>query len=115
MDQLTDTVLIEKLRKGDDKAFRQLFHKYFQPLFLFCCKFVDEDVTKDIVQDCFLELWMRRQKIEITKSFSSWIFMVVKNKCLKHLKDELRKDIRQNDYRLKLKEEELNFFIHSEK
>jgi RNA polymerase sigma-70 factor, ECF subfamily len=115
MEPLTEKTLILKMREGDTAAFRRLFHKYYQSLFLFACKFVNDDVAKDLVQDCFLELWKNRKKTEITSSFSSWFFTVVKNRCFKYLKEESKKTDRKNDYGLKLKEEELNFFIHSEK
>jgi RNA polymerase sigma-70 factor (ECF subfamily) len=76
---------------------------------------VDEDVAKDLVQECFLELWKNRKKTEITTSFSSWIFTVIKNRCYRFLKGESKKAENQNNYRLKLQEEELIFFSHSEK
>lgn len=115
MEQLTDKTLLLKLREGNHIAFRCLFQTYYQRLFLFACKFVEEDVAKDVVQDCFLELWKKRKNTEISTSFSAWIFTVVKNRCYKHLKEESKKSESRNNYRLKLKEEELNFFIHSEK
>ena len=115
MAQLTDKTLILKLREDDTAAFRQLFKKYYQRLFLFAGKFVEENAAKDIVQDCFLELWKNRKKTDITTSLSAWIFTVVKNQCFRYLKEESKKAERQNNYSLKLKEEELNFFIHSEK
>jgi RNA polymerase sigma-70 factor, ECF subfamily len=115
MEQLTEKTLLLKLRDGNHVAFRCLFQNYYQRLFLFACKFVDENIANDLVQDCFMELWKNRKKTEITSSFSSWIFTVVKNRCFKYLKQELKKSESQNNYRLKLKEEELNFFIHSEK
>jgi RNA polymerase sigma-70 factor, ECF subfamily len=115
MEQLTEKTLLLKLRDGNHVAFRCLFQNYYQRLFLFACKFVEEDIAKDLVQDCFLELWMNRNKTEINSSFSSWFFTVVKNRCLKYLKQESKKAGNHDNYRLKLKEEELNFFIHSEK
>jgi RNA polymerase sigma-70 factor, ECF subfamily len=115
MEQLTEKTLLLKLRDGNHAAFRCLFQNYYQRLFLFACKFVDENIANDLVQDCFMELWKNRKKTEITSSFSSWFFTVVKNRCLKYLKQESKKAGNHDNYRLKLKEEELNFFIHSEK
>lgn len=115
MEQLTDKTLLIKLRDGNHVAFRCLFQNYYQRLFLFACKFVDENIANDLVQDCFLELWKNRKKVNIESSFSAWFFTVVKNRCFKYLKQESKKAGNQDNYRLKLKEEELNFFIHSEK
>lgn len=100
---------------GDRSAFRTLYQKYFQPLFLFALKFVDEEQAKDFVQDCFYELWQNRKKVEITTSVSAYLFTIVKNKCYKHLKYEQKKKINQQNFDLKLKQEELQYYINSEK
>jgi len=49
MEQLTDKTLLLKLREGNYVAYRCLFQTYYQRLFLFACKFVDEDIAKDLV------------------------------------------------------------------
>ena len=115
MERLIDKTLILKVREGDTAAFSRLFHKYYQPLFLFACKFVNDDAAKDLVQDCFISLWQNRKKTEITSSFSGYLFTTVKNRCYKYLKEEQKKTSHQENFGLKLKEEEFSFFIHSEK
>ena len=115
METLTDKAIFLKIRNDDNVAFRQLFHYYYQSLYLFALKFIDEESAKDMVQDCFFDLWKNRKKIEITYSLSAYLFTVVKNRCYKYLKEEQKKNGREKDFGLMLKEEELNYFIHSEK
>lgn len=103
------------MKKGDEYAFKELFFLYFQPLYLFARKFVDEDAAKDIVQDVFLDIWENHSKLEIHTSVNSYLFTVVKNRCYKFLKTEQKKKGSKAEFNLKLKQEELSFFNHSEK
>jgi RNA polymerase sigma-70 factor (ECF subfamily) len=110
----TDREILEKLKNDNQEAFHLIFRRYFQPLFIFSKKFVDEKSAEDLVQDCFLELWQNREKIHITTSLSAYLFTILKNKCYKCLKAEKKKLNKQSEFNLKIKQEELNFFIHSE-
>ncbi len=115
MKQLTENVIIQKIKAGDLSGFRQLYRMYFQRLFLFARKFVSDEQAKDAVQDCFYTFWVNREKIEITSSVSAYLFTVVKNRCYKLLKEEQRKTLDEQNFGLKLKQEELQYFINSEK
>jgi RNA polymerase sigma-70 factor, ECF subfamily len=115
METLTDKALWWKTRNDDNTAFRQLFHKYYQSLYLFALKFIDEEAAKDLLQDCFFDFWENRKKIEITSSLSAYLFTIVKNRCYKYLKEKQKKNGSEKDFGLMLNQEELNYFIHSEK
>lgn len=115
MNKTSENTILQNLKNDDRSAFRILFQSYFQPLFIFACKFVDEELAKDFVQDCFIDFWQNRKKIEITTSLSAYLFTVIKNKCYKHLKKERKKLDKQGDYGIKLRKEELDFYINSEK
>jgi RNA polymerase sigma-70 factor, ECF subfamily len=115
MIQIPENIIIQKVKAGDFKAFRQLYHFYFQRLFLFAQKFINSDQAKDVVQDCFYNFWVNREKIDIKTSVSAYLFTVIKNSCYKLLKEEQRKTESEQNFGLKLKQEELQYFINSEK
>ncbi len=115
MNITSENIIFQKVKEGDQFAFRELYSKYFQPLFLFAQKFVDEELAKDFVQDCFFDLWKNRNHIEINTSFSAYLFTIIKNRCYKHLKKEQKKSLDQNNLGLKLKQDEIQFYINSEK
>jgi len=115
MIHFSESLIFKKVRAGDLPAFRQLYHVYFQRLYLFAQKFVDSEMAKDVVQDCFYNFWINREKIEITTSVSAYLFTVIKNRCYKILSEEHRKQVGEQNYSLMLKKEELQFFINSEK
>ena len=115
MNQHSEIKILQNLKNGDRDAFHVIFQTYFQRLFIFACKYVEQEQAKDIVQDCFYDLWRNREKIEITSSLSAYLFTIIKNRCFKHLKKEQKKLANQNNYGIKLRQEELEFFIYSEK
>ena len=115
MKQLPENSILQKVRDGDMTAFHHLYNLYYRRLNIFAQKFVSEDQAKDMVQDCFINYWINRNKIEINTSFSAYLFTIIKNRCLKFLKEEQKKNTWENGFGLKLKEEELEYFIASEK
>jgi RNA polymerase sigma-70 factor, ECF subfamily len=84
-----ETEWCEKLRNGDENAFKELFVAYCQSLINFACRFVkDVSIAENIVQDVFLKVWMNRSQLDVSLNFKSYIYTAVKNQALKHLKHE---------------------------
>lgn len=115
MNQVSENIVFQKVKNGDRSAFRAIYQKYYQSLFLFALKFVDDEQASDIVQDCFYAVWQSRKKIEISTSISAYLFTIVKNGCYKYLKNEQKKKIHRNNFGLLLKQEELQYYVNSEK
>uniref|UniRef100_UPI0032174725 RNA polymerase sigma-70 factor n=1 Tax=uncultured Draconibacterium sp. TaxID=1573823 RepID=UPI0032174725 len=107
--------IINGIIEGNTNAFHNLFSEYFQRLFIFAQKFVDEELAKDFVQDCFFELWQNRRKLSVQTSISAFLFTIIKNKCYKHYQKEQLRLNHQSEIHLELQQEELNFFLKSEK
>ena len=58
---MDDSILIERLRRNDRKAYSDLFDGYFDKLFTFALNMVfREDVANDIVQEVFVKLLTKR-------------------------------------------------------
>lgn len=110
-----ESILFRKIKEGDYSAFSELFSKYYRPLFLFARKFVEEDLAKDFVQDCFYELWKNRKRIELKTTLSAYLFSIVKNRCYKYFEKERFRAGKQSEIEFQLKQEEINYFLHSEK
>lgn len=73
---LKDLELLELLRHSSDhSAYAELYHRYFILLRRFVLRFqVDEGVAGDIAQDVLLDLWERREQIEVRKKLASFLF-----------------------------------------
>ncbi|MBP5659223.1 MAG: sigma-70 family RNA polymerase sigma factor, partial [Paludibacteraceae bacterium] len=67
------------------EAFEQLFFEYQPRLVRFAVRFVEDETAEDIVQNCFLRLWEKREQITLD-NIKSLLFQMVHNDCLNELK-----------------------------
>ncbi|MDW7690636.1 RNA polymerase sigma-70 factor [Flammeovirgaceae bacterium SG7u.132] len=73
------------MQKGDVSAFEHLYDLYRDKLYGFSLKLLaSEELSKDVVQETFIKLWENRQKIDETKSLSSYLFTISKNLIKDH-------------------------------
>lgn len=63
-----------------------LFRKYYPGLLFYATRFLPEDEAEDIVQDTFLELWKRKDTIEIGDQIQAFLYRITYTKCLNALK-----------------------------
>ena len=86
---ITDLELLERVRKGDEKAFEMLFRTYYKSLCLFAFRILkDDEVAEEIVQDIYYYLWEKRENLELTTSVKSYLFKSVYNNSLKYLRHQ---------------------------
>jgi RNA polymerase sigma-70 factor (family 1) len=73
--------------KGDETAFRDIFHYYTPRLNPFIFKIVKSGpVAEGIVQDVFMKLWLHREEVAQKEDPSSWLFTVAANLAFNYLK-----------------------------
>jgi RNA polymerase sigma factor (sigma-70 family) len=74
-----DSELWDLFRAGDEVAYTRLIKKYSKVLFNYGFRICQEkDFLKDCVQDVFLELWNRRDKISPTPAVKWYLFKAVR-------------------------------------
>ncbi len=72
--------LILKLQNGNKKAYRILFEKYYKLLFLYAQSLTQNKYkSEDIVQNVFINLWLRRDGLSINTSIKSYLYKSVRN------------------------------------
>lgn len=78
-----DNTLVDFMAGGDEQAFAELHRRYKGVLFLHAFRMLDsEEEAKDIVQELFVTLWVRREGMIVTSSFSSYLYSAVRNRVL---------------------------------
>lgn len=78
--------LISAIKNGDDRAFVEIYERYWDPLFKQAYYMTEhEDLAKDIVQESFVSLWDRLPDIDINNSLKSYLFIAVRHKVLNHM------------------------------
>lgn len=91
-----DKLIIEKLKQGDEKAFKYIYDCYY----VFLCRFAnqllhDPALAEEIVDDTIFYLWEHRLEVEITYSVRAYLIRAVRNRSLNELnslrhREELR-------------------------
>lgn len=67
--------------------FKKAFDQLYNPLCNFSASILnDEAGAEDVVQEVFVRLWNKRNEINISGDFKSYVFQAVKNKSLEVLR-----------------------------
>lgn len=70
------------LLDGDDSALEAIMAKWERPLFSFSYRYTqNEHATRDIVQETFVRVFIKRDKYDFKYPLSSWIFTIAANLC----------------------------------
>lgn len=77
--------------KGDQEALGQLVEEYANPLILFINTYVkDYHLSEDIMEDCFVDLLVKKPEFRGDSKFRTYLFQMAKNKALNHIKRQKR-------------------------
>ena len=88
---MSDSGLIDRIRRGDQHAFKLLFDKYHVKVFNTCMGFLhSKNDAEDITQDVFIEVYKSNNKFRGDSKFSTWIYRIAVNKSLNHIRDNKR-------------------------
>ena len=76
-----------KIRSGDKLAFRLLFDEYYSSLCLYANSVIgDFDLSQDLVSDCFVRIWERKETIHIESSIKNYLLLAVRNHIYSYLR-----------------------------
>jgi len=93
MTQEKEHILFAEIRNGNEEAFNKAFDFYYSRLCFFADKMLrDFDLSRSLVQQIFVDLWIKREKLQID-SLKSYLYQSVRNSALdvlKHKKVESR-------------------------
>ncbi|GAA4317941.1 RNA polymerase sigma-70 factor [Mucilaginibacter gynuensis] len=92
------SAIIANLKQGDADAFSYVFDQYWQQLFRAAYKRVaDDQLAQDIVQDVFLQLWDRRETLNMdSETLEFYLLRAVRNKVIDHYNStQVKEDVLQ--------------------
>ena len=89
-----DDIFIKKIFETDPgKAFELLFNKYYGSLCSHATRFVySKQKAEDLVTDVFVLFWHNKLFTNVKRTYRSYFFTAVRNKCYTYLKWELKKE-----------------------
>jgi len=84
----SDEYLLAEISKKNRKAFNIIYDRHWKMIFSEVCKRTRNiNDSKDIVQDVFLQLWLRDEKAPI-KNIKAYLFVIARNNVFKYLKEK---------------------------
>lgn len=71
------------------RYFEQLFRENYVRLYYHALNFLnDDELAKDVVSDAFETVWKNNDRLEYSTSLLPFLFTLVRNACLDHLRHE---------------------------
>jgi RNA polymerase sigma-70 factor (ECF subfamily) len=90
-DPVDDRELVESARKGDRDAFKTLFERYHRRAYALAFGVLrHQDDALDVVQDAFIKAHKYLDKFEGNSSFYTWLYRIVMNLAIDHLRKHRR-------------------------
>lgn len=88
--------IIERISRGDIKAFEQLYSSYYVYLCTVATKYIyDPEIAKEIVNDVFLSTWQNRTSLK--DPVTAYLIRAVQNRCLNHIQRKKMQEVPLTD------------------
>jgi RNA polymerase sigma factor (sigma-70 family) len=89
-----DATLVAAVRRGDDRAFEQLYSRYQRRISAYVYGMVkDHGRAEDITQEVFISALRRMRETDRAITFKPWIYEIAKNACI----DQFRRSRRAEE------------------
>lgn len=88
----TDERLLELLKRGDESAFTEIYHRYSEILYRFAWNILqEEDECADAVQEVFIWFWENRGTLRVT-ALKYYLLAAVKYKLIRTIRNSKRRE-----------------------
>jgi RNA polymerase sigma-70 factor (ECF subfamily) len=86
---LNSEQLIPLLLSGDEATFEKVYKHFITPLHVYAISILkDEDTAKGMVQNVFMRLWERKERLNFSGSIKAYLYGAVYNECLNNLRHQ---------------------------
>jgi len=83
----SDSPLIQKALKGDQKAYAELLSRHSGPLYSLLYRMVrSKEETEDLVQEAFMKAFAALSTFNEEYAFSTWLYKIAINNTIDHLR-----------------------------
>jgi RNA polymerase sigma-70 factor (ECF subfamily) len=92
MRDLDEAVLIRRCREGREDAYRELVERYQRRVLWVAQSMVgNEQAAEDIAQEAFIRVFRNIRRFDLSRNFYTWLYQIVTNLCIDHLRRYGRK------------------------
>lgn len=90
----SDERLIEIIKKGNERAYRELVKRYRSKIFAYLYRLArNKEEAEDLLQNVFVKVYNNIEKIDTSRKFSSWIYRIAHNEAVNFLKKRSRRHL----------------------
>jgi len=88
-----EIALIEQIKMGDQTAFKRLFDRFYKIMLAIAINILkDIELSKDVVQEVFFQIWKKRESLTIHSTLEGYLKRATVNRCLNVIKARKRFD-----------------------
>jgi len=89
---MQETELVNKLKNGDEEAFRIIFNENHKKVVNACYRMVNDiETAEDLTQEVFIKVYSSIHQFRGESQLSTWIYRIAITKSLDHLRAQKRK------------------------
>lgn len=78
-----------QISKDKHTIFNSLFERYYAGLCVYSESFVgDKDISEDLVQDVFVNIWMKHAELDINEAMGAYLYKAVHNASIQFLRHQ---------------------------
>ena len=82
--------LLLLVSKGDESAYQQLFHTYWDQIYSTALMFTKSpELSEDLSQDIFVRIWVKREQLAKIEQFDNFLFITARNLIFDHLRKKV--------------------------
>lgn len=86
---INEQIIIERFREGDTLACEKIFHEYYKSLVIYAGTMLkNRDDAEDVVQQVYVNIWEKRERLEIHTSLKAFLYRAVYHTTLNKLKQQ---------------------------
>ena len=87
----SERYLLEQVAQGNEISFRTLFEHYSGNIYASALTFTKSpDAAKEMVQEVFLKVWLKREALLSIESFDDYIFIIARNIIFNYFRKQKR-------------------------
>jgi len=87
---LSDADLLHFLQEENEEAFAELYGRYWKNIYFLAVKYTkSSEISRDIVQEVFLKIWINRNNLGHVKEFKPYLHVAARNLIINSLRNKV--------------------------
>jgi RNA polymerase sigma-70 factor (ECF subfamily) len=79
--------LIERCRRGEERAFQELVERYQRRVYWIAHNMLHSyEYAQDIAQQAFVRVFRNLERFDTSRNFYTWLYQIVVNLCIDHMR-----------------------------